>query len=121
MSAPLRVVALADADSFVKWSASLLSSVDGIRCHLLIVRTPLTVSEDQQRTALAGTAFSDGHVTRVGFDEVRGWLAGHQPDVVVLAGRGPLVRLLGRVIDRLDRRPEPPLRVVAVSGRLRVS
>ncbi|MCP2798120.1 hypothetical protein NK944_23855, partial [Salmonella enterica subsp. enterica serovar Typhimurium] len=27
------------------------------------------------------------------------------PDVVLLAGRGPFVRLMGRVIDRLSRRP----------------
>ncbi|WP_243228466.1 DUF6716 putative glycosyltransferase [Microbacterium sp. CIAB417] len=105
MSARLRVVAIADADSFVKWSASLLSGVDGIRRHLLLVTTPLTVSREQERTALAGTSFTDAEVTRLSFDEVRGWLAGHEPDAVVLAGRGPFVRLLGGVIDRLERRP----------------
>ncbi|MFB7249495.1 DUF6716 putative glycosyltransferase [Microbacterium sp. NPDC056234] len=105
MSARLRVVAIADADSFVKWSASLLSGVDGIRRHLLIVSTPLTVSREQERTALAGTGFTDAEVTRLSFDEVRGWLAGHQPDAVVLAGRGAFVRLIGGQIDRLERRP----------------
>ena len=35
-SGALRVVAIADADSFVKWSASLLGSVPGIRPHLLL-------------------------------------------------------------------------------------
>ena len=105
MSARLRVVAIADADSFVKWSASLLSGVDDIRRHLLIVNTPLTVSREQERTALAGTGFTDAEVTRLSFDEVRGWLAGHQPDAVVLAGRGAFVRLLGAQIDRLDKRP----------------
>ena len=105
MSARLRVVAIADADSFVKWSASLLAGVDGIRRHLLIVSTPLTVSREQERTALAGTGFTDAEVTRLSFDEVRGWLAGHQPDAVVLAGRGAFVRLIGGQIDRLDRRP----------------
>ncbi|WP_406247942.1 DUF6716 putative glycosyltransferase [Microbacterium sp. M] len=105
MSARLRVVAIADADSFVKWSASLLAGVDGIRRHLLIVSTPLTVSREQERTALAGTGFTDAEVTRLSFDEVRGWLAGHQPDAVVLAGRGAFVRLIGGQIDRLDKRP----------------
>lgn len=107
---PLRVVAIADADSFVKWSASLLDSVPGIRRHLLIVRTPLTVSPSQQRAALTGTSFADGGVTRIGFDELDGWLGGHSPDVVVLAGRGPFVRLVARRIDRMRRRP------VVVSG-----
>ena len=110
MSARLRVVAIADADSFVKWSGSLLAGVDGIRRHLLIVTTPLTVSRAQEKAALAGTGFTDAEVTRLSFDEVRGWLAGHQPDAVVLAGRGAFVRLLGAQIDRLDKRP------VVVSG-----
>ncbi|WP_460797887.1 DUF6716 putative glycosyltransferase [Microbacterium sp. GXF0217] len=105
MSARLRVVAIADADSFVKWSASLLAGVDGIRRHLLVVTTPLTVSRAQEGAALAGTGFTDAEVTRLSFDEVRGWLAGHQPDAVVLAGRGAFVRLLGAQIDRLEKRP----------------
>ena len=106
----LRVVAIADADSFVKWSAALLSGVESIRQHMLLVRTPLTVSREQKHMALAGTSFGDGSVTRVGFEEVSGWLQGHLPDVVVLAGRGPFVRLIARVIDGLARRP------VVVSG-----
>lgn len=106
----LRVVAIADADSFVKWSASLLGSVPGIRAHLLLVRTPLTASVDQQRTALAGTGLAADAVTRVRFAEVQAWLEGQRPDVVLLAGRGPFVRLLGRVIDTLTHRP------VTISG-----
>ncbi|MGV2985375.1 DUF6716 putative glycosyltransferase [Microbacterium sp. AGC85] len=106
----LRVVAIADADSFVKWSASLLSGVEGIRRHMLLVRTPLTVSPAQERTALTGTSFTAADVTRLGFEELHGWLTGHQPDMVVLSGRGPFVRLMARQIDRLTRRP------VVVSG-----
>lgn len=106
----IRVVAIADADSFVKWAASLLGSVPGLRPHLLLVRTPLTASIEQQRTALAGTALRNEDVTRIGFAEAAGWLAGQRPDVVLLAGRGPFVRLMGRVIDSLEHRP------VTVSG-----
>lgn len=106
----LRVVAIADADSFVKWSASLLSGIGGIRRHMLLVRTPLTVSVDQERVARTGTDFADADITRLGCDELYGWLTGHTPDVVVLAGRGPFVRLMARQIDRLKHRP------VVVSG-----
>lgn len=109
-TAELRVVAIADADSFVKWSASLLTGIDGIRRHMVLVRTPLTVSAEQERAALTGTSFTDADVTRLGFDEVHGWLTGHLPDVVVLSGRGPFVRLMARQIDRLVQRP------VVVSG-----
>lgn len=112
MSAPsgIRIVAIADADSFVKWGASLLGSVPGLRPHLLLVRTPLTASVEQQRTALAGTTLGREDVTRIGFTETAGWLEGQRPDVVLLAGRGPFVRLMGRVIDTLEHRP------VTVSG-----
>ena len=106
----LRVVAIADADSFVKWAASLLGGVPGIRSHLLLVRTPLTASVEQQRTALAGTGMLPEQVTRVRFAETLAWLEGQRPDVVLLAGRGPFVRLMGRVIDALSHRP------VTISG-----
>lgn len=106
----LRVIAVADADSFVKWSASLLGSVPGIRPQLLLVRTPLSASPEQERTALAGTGIRPHDVTRLAFPDVERWLARQEPDVVVLAGRGPFVRLMGRVIDALPQRP------VTVSG-----
>ena len=106
----IRLVAIADADSFVKWAASLAGSVPGLRPHLLLVRTPLTVSIDQQRTALAGTTLAGDDVTRIDFAQAEGWLTRHRPDVVLLAGRGPFVRLMGRVIDALEHRP------VTVSG-----
>lgn len=109
-AAGIRVVAIADADSFLKWAASLLGSVPGVPSHLLLVRTPLTASAAQERTALAGTPFGADDVTRIGFAETAGWLAGQRPDVVLLAGRGPFVRLMGRVIDSLAHRP------VIVSG-----
>lgn len=105
LTGALRVVAIADADSFVKWSASLLGGVPGIRPHLLVVQTPLTASVAQQSTALSGTGMLPDDVTRVGFAETVSWLEGQRPDVVLLAGRGPFVRLMGRVIDRLSRRP----------------
>ncbi len=105
MTTGLRVVAIADADSFVKWSASLLGAVPGVRRHLLLVRTPLTASAAQERTALAGTGFDPAAVSRVVFGETGPWLEAQRPDVVLLAGRGPFVRLMGRVIDALTHRP----------------
>lgn len=109
-AAGIRVVAIADADSFVKWSAALLGGVPGLRACVLLVRTPLTASAAQQRTAIAGTGLRAEDVTRIGFAETAGWLEGQRPDVVLLAGRGPFVRLMGRVIDSLTHRP------VTVSG-----
>lgn len=111
----LRAVAIADADSFVKWGAWLIDAVPGISRHLVLVRTPLTVSEAQLESALAGTSFDTDAVTRLDFDAVASWLTHDRPDVVVLAGRGPFVRLLGTQIDRVHPRP------VVVSGMPGVS
>lgn len=106
----LRVVAISDADSFVKWAAALLDSVPGIRRRLVLLRTPLTLSAAQEKAALADTSFTEDAVIRLGFDDLPDWLDGHRPDVVVLAARGPLVRLVMRQIDRLPQRP------VVISG-----
>lgn len=104
-TAPLRVVAIADADSYVKWAAALIDAVDGIRPHLVVVRTPLTVSETQERAALAGTSLGSDVVTRLRYRELGAWLAADRPDVVVVGGRGPFVRLIQRLIDTLAERP----------------
>ncbi|SFI51364.1 MULTISPECIES: DUF6716 putative glycosyltransferase [Microbacterium] len=106
----LRVVAIADADSFVKWSSALIDAIPDVNPHLVLVRTPLLVSEEQQAAALAGTRLSAGDVTRVDHDALTPWLAADRPDVIVVAGRGPFVRLVLRQVDRL------PVRPVTVSG-----
>ena len=108
----LRVVAIGDADSFVKWAAHLVNQVDDISQHLLLVQTPLVVSDAQRDAAVAGTRFAEhpASISRIAFGDIAAWLAKDAPDVVVLAGRAPFVRLLGREIDRLTRRP------VVVSG-----
>lgn len=106
----LRVVVIADADSFVKWGASLVDAVPDISRHLLLVRTPLVVSDEQRDAALAGTSFTAADVTRLSFDQVASWLCHDRADVVVLAGRGPFVRLMSTQIDRVHPRP------VVVSG-----
>ena len=93
----LRVVAVADTDSYVKWAAALLGSrPDAVDGRLLVLDTPLVVSEAQQRSALAGSGLTD--VWRVSFDDLPARLAERDPDVVLLAARGPLVRVLARVV-----------------------
>lgn len=101
----LRVVAVADADSFVKWAAALLDSVPQADSRIALVRTPLTVSAAQEEAALDGTRFTSADVTRLPHAALAGWLTRERPDVVVIAGRGPLTRLVMREIDRVHPRP----------------
>ncbi|WP_405374532.1 MULTISPECIES: DUF6716 putative glycosyltransferase [unclassified Microbacterium] len=100
-----RVVAIADADSFVKWAAALVDTVPAADPHLVLVKTPLVVSAAQERAALTGTAIRPESVTRLAHDALAAWLTDDRPDVVVVAGRGPFVRLVMREIDRVTPRP----------------
>ncbi len=101
----LRIVAIADADSYVKWAASLLDSLPQTDGRIALVRTPLTVSAAQEQAALDGTRFGPDDVTRLSYPALAPWLAGQRPDAVIIAGRGPLSRLLLHEIDRLQPRP----------------
>lgn len=107
----LRVVALADTDSYVKWAAALLDTLPtGSEAHLLVVETPLVVSPAQLQSALVGSALSIERVHRVEFDSLPQLIAEIAPDAVLVAARGPVVRVLIAAVAALDPRP------VIVSG-----
>ena len=102
----LRIVGVADTDSYVKWGASLLGSVaDVADATMLVVETPLVVSESQQRAALAGAGLPADRVRRVEYAALAAELAALQPDAVLVAARGPLARVLARTAAELSPRP----------------
>lgn len=108
---PLSVVAIADTDSYVKWTAALLGALPaGSDADLLIVETPLAVSAAQQEAALARSGIEASRARRVEFDDLDSVLRELAPDAVVVAARGPVVRVLIGVVAALDPRP------VIVSG-----
>ncbi len=109
--AALRVVALADTDSYVKWAAAMLGSLPaGTDVELLIVETALVVSPAQQATALARSGLDPSRVRRVVYDDLVRVLGEYAPDAVLVAARGPVVRVLTALVATLDPRP------VIVSG-----
>ncbi|WP_036319115.1 DUF6716 putative glycosyltransferase [Microbacterium indicum] len=98
----LRVVAVADTDSYVKWAAALVADprVDG---SLVVVDTELVVTDAQLEAALAGTDLDPSRARRAAFDELPARLAG--ADVVLAAAPGPLVRVVAREAAKLSPRP----------------
>ncbi|WP_169582684.1 MULTISPECIES: DUF6716 putative glycosyltransferase [Microbacterium] len=104
--APRRIVAIADTDSYVKWAAALVGTLEaGWDASLLVLETPLAVSDAQLRAALSGSSLPRARVTRVTWERLGPSLRALAPDAVLLAARGPLVRVLAREMARSDPRP----------------
>jgi len=100
----VRVVALADSDSYVKWGAALLGALPaGDERLLLVVRTPLVVSDAQLDSAVAGG--ESARVERVDLPALAARLARERPDAVLVATTGPIARVLIRVVAALEPRP----------------
>ncbi|MTE23786.1 DUF6716 putative glycosyltransferase [Microbacterium sp. ZXX196] len=91
----LRITAIADTDSYVKWAAALVADarVDG---SLVVLETELVVSDAQLTAALAGSGLAHGRVRRARLEEIAD--AGRDADVVLVAARGPVVRVVARAV-----------------------
>lgn len=100
----MRMLALADSDSYVKWGAALIGSLGPEwECELLVVESSIVVSETQLDAALAGSGIvAAGRVAPV---DVVARVAERRPDVVLAATAGPIARILMRMIARLEPRP----------------
>lgn len=102
----LRVVAIADTDSYVKWAASLLGGMTARwDAAVLVLSTPVVVSEAQLASALSGSGLPRDRVERVDYAGLAARLRELRADAVVLAARGPLVRVLARDMAALVPRP----------------
>lgn len=105
----MRLVVLADSDSYVKWGAALAGTLPPEwERELLVVDTPVVVSDAQLATALTGSGIDA--VSRIALPDVGPRLAADPVDAVLLATPGPIARVLTRVVAELTPRP------VAVSG-----
>jgi hypothetical protein len=106
-----RLLVIADSDSYVKWGAAFAARLPvGWAAELVVLQTPVRPSSRQLRVALAGTAFVAEGVPVISLDELPGRLARDRPDAVLLALRGPLVRVVAPIAARGPGRP------VLVSG-----
>ncbi len=102
----LRVLGVADSDSYVKWGAAVLDSMPAHwSTSLTIIGTPALPTERQLSSVLSGISTSV-ETTAVSLDDFARRVATERPDVVLLAVRGPVVRVLIRaVLAAVSRRP----------------
>ncbi|MFT4124597.1 MAG: hypothetical protein QM635_12300, partial [Microbacteriaceae bacterium] len=108
----MRVLALADSDSYVKWGAAMLDRMppEWDRALAVVASTALPTPA-QLVAALAGTSWA-GRTPVLTLAALRERVARERPDVVVLAVRGPVVRVLVREVLAAAPAPRP----VLVSG-----
>lgn len=101
-----RVVAIADTDSYVKWAAALVGGAGGRwDASLLVLDSPLVVSDSQLASALSGSGLPRDRVERIAYGRLVARLTELRADAVVIGARGPLVRVLARELAALPERP----------------
>jgi len=105
-----RVLAVADSDSYLKWGAALLDRApQEWERSLAILASPVLPSPDQIESALAGGSAPAPVIMDLSALAVR--VTESEPDVVLVAVRGPLVKVVVRaIVGAAARRP------VIVSG-----
>ncbi|MEI3866504.1 DUF6716 putative glycosyltransferase [Microbacterium sp. CCNWLW134] len=102
----IRVVGIADTDSYVKWAAALVGNAPATWDRSMrILDTPLAVSDDQLRAALTTSGLPADAVVRLTLAQLRESVADDPPDVVIIGARGPLARVLVRLLATLPGRP----------------
>ena len=108
----MKVLAIADSDSYIKWGASVLERMPPQWDRsLVVIATPAAPSDGQLASALAGTGFAPEAVPVLLLADLADRMAVDKPDVVLLSVRGPVVRVLIRsIMQSVERRP------VIVSG-----
>ncbi|MCB7136461.1 DUF6716 putative glycosyltransferase [Cellulosimicrobium marinum] len=101
----VRLVAVADSDSYLKWAAATLASLDDVAAGIVLLRNPIQPSPAQVGAALAGTPFRPDDVASVHVARLRAHLRRAAPDVVLVAATGPVVELVVRAVAGLRPRP----------------
>ena len=104
-----RVLAVADADSYLKWSAATLDRLPGHWDRRQVVITSPTTPSQEQVVAATGTP-----VPRMSLWALRSLLRRDPPDVLLLACTGPTVEALAGL--RAVRGPHRPVLVTGLPG-----
>ncbi|MFP5282281.1 MAG: DUF6716 putative glycosyltransferase [Actinomycetes bacterium] len=102
MRTSVRVLAVADSDSYLKWSVATLAALPvGWRGEQVLVASPVAPSANQVRAA-AGAV-----VPTLSLGRLLARILRERPDVVLLACTGPVVEVLAAlpVLSRARRRP----------------
>jgi hypothetical protein len=108
----VKIVGVADSDSYLKWGAAVLGGMPTAwEKFLTVLVTPTEPSAAQRAAALAGTGMPVDEIRTLELLELARFIAEQQADVVFLALTGPAVRVVVRAVIAVAK-----VRPVFVSG-----
>ena len=101
----LRILGVADTDSYVKWGAATLGRTpETWDRSLVVVETPFLPTEAQREAAVDGFGIDSPEV--LSLEALKARVAELKPDIVFLSMRGPVIRVVLRaVLEVSERRP----------------
>jgi hypothetical protein len=106
----MRVIAIADSDSYLKWGAAFLGALTEAEAgaldrELILIETPVLPSEAQRAAALAVGGVPADQLRCLPLPEVLDTVRRQRPDAVLIALRGPVAAVLIRLLAALPHRP----------------
>ncbi|KQV25506.1 DUF6716 putative glycosyltransferase [Yonghaparkia sp. Root332] len=105
----MRLIAIADSDSYLKWAAGTVerlapeASSDEVALQLLA--NPVMPSEPQRRAALERTRWRSRDLAVLGLDDLLAQVRHHRPEAVLVGMRGPTAAVVLRELVELRDRP----------------
>jgi hypothetical protein len=113
----VKVLAIGDSDSYVKWGAAVLERMPAHwQKQMVVIGTPVVPSPAQLDAALDATSFDATKVAIVDLVDVAARVVADKPDVVLMSVRGLVVRVLVRAIVAATAKQPGRSRPVFVSG-----
>ncbi|MCP2266112.1 DUF6716 putative glycosyltransferase [Promicromonospora thailandica] len=108
----IRVLAVADSDSYLKWACATLDRIgapedEGLARSAVLVRTPIIPTTNQIAAAVAGSSVVRPPV--LSLRELKEHVRETRPDVVLVAATGPVAEMVARIVVRADPANRPAL------------
>lgn len=108
----IRVLAVADSDSYLKWACATLDRIgapedEGLERSAVLVRTPIIPTTNQIAAAVAGSSVVRPPV--LGLRDLKRHVRETHPDVVLVAATGPVAEMVARIVVRADPASRPAL------------
>jgi hypothetical protein len=102
----MKLIGIADSDSYLKWAAAFVGVLPpGTERELILIETPALPSAGQRAAALAVGGIPPERLLTLPLAEVLGVLRRDRPDAVLIALRGPVAAVVIRLIAQMPERP----------------